>query len=67
MSEYKRKFTGNCIPVASPLGRVLINSKESRQISNAIRKLIRTGKPTQVKLSSKTQDMIRKLKGSLQK
>jgi len=62
MSEYKRKFTGNCIPVASPLGRVLINSKESRQISNAIRKLIRTGKPTQVKLSSKTQDMIRKLK-----
>lgn len=62
MSEYKRKFTGNCVPVASPLGMVLMNSKESRQISKAIKKLIRTGKPTQVKLSSETQDMIKKLK-----
>jgi hypothetical protein len=62
MSHYKRKFAGNCVPVASPLGEVLMNSKESRQISYAIRKLIRTGKPTQVKLSLETQDRIKKLK-----
>ena len=41
---------------------ILINSKESRQISNAIRKLIKTGKPITVKLSIETQDRIKKLK-----
>lgn len=62
MSKYKRIFTGSSVPVASPLGKILINSKESRQISNAIRKLIKTGKPIIVKLSIETQDRIKKLK-----
>ena len=62
MSEYKRKFTGSCTPVASPLGKVLMNSKESKLISKAIQKLIRTGNPMQVSLSLETQNRIKQLK-----
>ncbi len=46
----------------SLIRKILINSKESRQISNAIRKLIKNGKPITVKLSIETQDRIKKLK-----
>ncbi len=62
MSEYKRKFTGSCVPVASPLGKVLMNSKESKLVSKAIQKLIRTGKPVQVSLSLETQNRVKQLK-----
>jgi hypothetical protein len=62
MSEYKRKFSGSCVPVASPLGKVLMNSKESKLISKAIQKLIQTGKPVQVSLSLETQNRVKQLK-----
>lgn len=61
MSKLKRRFTGTSVPVASPLGKILINSKESKQISKAIRKLIKTGKSITVKISEETQDKIKKL------
>jgi hypothetical protein len=61
IEELKRKFTGSCTPVASPLGKVLMNSKESKLISKAIQKLIRTGNPTQVSLSLETQNRIKQL------
>lgn len=62
MSTYnKRKFTGSCVPLGTPLGKVLMNCKESKEISKAIRKLVK-GKKVTVKLSEETQNMIEKLK-----
>jgi hypothetical protein len=61
MEINKRKFTGSCVPLGTPLGKILTNCKESREISRAISKL-KHGEKVIVKLSEETQDIINRLK-----
>jgi len=58
MNINKRKFTGDCVPLCTPLGKILINSKESREISNIIRHL-KKGEIKTIKLSQETINIIR--------
>ena len=37
-----RKFTGESTPVTSKLGRLLINSNDSKKISHSLRKMIKS-------------------------
>jgi hypothetical protein len=53
----KRKFTGSCIPTASELGKILLNTKEFFFNHDEWR---RTGKTT-MKISKETKDKIDKL------
>ena len=39
MNINKRVFTGSCVPLGTPLGVLLMNSKESKEISKAISKI----------------------------
>lgn len=61
MDINKRKFTGSCIPLATPLGKILMNCKESKLISKSIREIFKKDKIT-IKLSQETIDYINKLK-----
>lgn len=52
-----RHFSGSSVPVGSEIGRILINSKDSRKISNAIRAAVK-GKTQTVKISKSTKDAL---------
>lgn len=55
----KRKFTGSCVPICSDVGKVLLNSVDSRKISEAIR----DGKWNEpIELSESTKESLKKLK-----
>jgi len=56
-----RHFSGSSVPVGSVIGRVLINSKDSRKISTAIRAAIK-GKTQTVKLSDSTKQALQAAK-----
>lgn len=57
-----RKFSGSSVPVGSKIGRVLINSKDSRSISNAIRVAVSKGKTQTVELSESTKQALQNAK-----
>ena len=61
MDINKRVFTGSCVPLGTPLGALLMNSKESLEISKAISK-IKKGESVTIKLSEETLDRIEELK-----
>ena len=51
----KRTFSGNATPVSSVLGRILINSKDSKNISHSLRAIVKgTEKEVSVKISKET-------------
>jgi len=56
-----RHFSGSSVPVGSVIGRVLINSKDSRKISTAIRAAIK-GETQTVKLSESTKQALKAAK-----
>lgn len=56
-----RHFSGSSVPVGSKIGKVLINSKDSRKISMAIRASIKDGTQT-VKLSDSTKQALKTAK-----
>lgn len=56
-----RHFSGSSVPVGSAIGRVLINSKDSRKISTAIRAVIK-GETQTVKLSDSTKQALQAAK-----
>jgi hypothetical protein len=61
MDINKRVFSGSCIPLGTPLGKVLINSKDQNEVAKAVRKAVR-GKKSCIKLSEETIFAIKKLK-----
>lgn len=61
MDIYKRVFKIDCIPVATPLGNLLTNSMESREIQKAFAGA-KKGEVLTVKLSQDTLDRIEILK-----
>lgn len=51
----KRTFSGNATPVSSALGRILISSKDSKNISRSLRAIVKgTEKEISVKISKET-------------
>jgi hypothetical protein len=60
----KRVFSGSCVPLATPLGKLLINSKEGKEISKGIRKL-KKGETFTIKLSEETKLKIEELKNNI--
>ena len=56
-----RHFSGSSVPVGSAIGRVLINSEDSRKISTAIRAAVK-GEPQTVKLSDSTRKALQAAK-----
>jgi hypothetical protein len=61
MNINKRIFSGSCVALGTPLGELLMNSKESREISKAISK-IKKGESVTIKLSEETLSRIEKLR-----
>ena len=61
MNINKRVFTGSCVPLGTPLGKLLMSSKESREISKSISK-IKKGESITIKLSKETLNRIEELK-----
>ena len=53
-----RHFSGSSVPVGSKIGKVLVNSVDSRKISNAIRVAVSEGKAQTVKLSASTKQAL---------
>ena len=66
MDINKRVFTGSCVPIGTPLGVLLMNSKESIEISKAISK-IKKGERVTIKLSEETLNRIEELKYEINK
>ena len=57
-----RHFSGSSVPVGSEIGKVLINSVDSRKISNAIRVAVSKGEKQTVELSKSTKQALRNAK-----
>ncbi|MBC6400950.1 MAG: hypothetical protein GDA51_05440 [Ekhidna sp.] len=57
-----RQFSGSSVPVGSKMGKVLINSVDSRRISDAIIKVISNGEPQTVELSESTKEDLKAAK-----
>ena len=55
---HERKFSGSAVPVGSAIGRVLINSQDSRKVADAIRAAIR-GENKTITLSPSTTQAIK--------
>lgn len=53
-----RHFSGSSVPVGSKIGRVLINSVDSRKISRAIRVAVTKGETQTVELSDSTKEAL---------
>lgn len=66
MNINKRVFTGSCVPLGTPLGELLMNSKESKEISKVISK-IKKGESVTIKLSEETLNRIEELKYAINK
>ncbi len=57
-----RSYSGNSIPVGSPLGRILVSSSSSVKIANAIRSSKSDNKSIRVKFSSEdSKSLINKI------
>tara|TARA_R110002096_G_scaffold435921_1_gene664202 strand:- start:2150 stop:2407 length:258 start_codon:yes stop_codon:yes gene_type:complete len=54
-----RHFSGSSVPVGSKIGKVLINSVDSRKISRAIRVAVSKGEAQTVKLSNSTKQALK--------
>lgn len=54
---YIRTFSGSSVSVGSPFGKILINSKDSKAVANAVRAIVR-GQIQVVKLSKETIESI---------
>ena len=54
-----RHFSGSSVPVGSKIGKVLINSVDSRKISRAIRVAVSKGETQTVKLSDSTKQALK--------
>jgi len=52
-----RHFSGSSVPVGSKIGKVLINSVDSRKISNAIRAAVK-GETQTITLSKSTKEAL---------
>lgn len=57
-----RMFSGSSVPVGSKIGRVLINSVDSRNISKAIRVAVSKGSTQTIKISDSTKEALEKAK-----
>ncbi len=57
-----RNFSGSSVPVGSKIGRVLINSVDSRNISKAIRVAVSKGSTQTIKISDSTKEALEKAK-----
>jgi hypothetical protein len=51
----RRNFSGSSVPLGTKMGKILINSVDSRIIRSVIRECIKSGKPEKVKLSESTK------------
>lgn len=56
-----RNFSGSSVPVGSKIGKILINSVDSRKISNAIRVAVK-GQTQTIKLSKSTKEALQAAK-----
>lgn len=56
-----RHFSGSSVPLGSKIGKILINSRDSRKISDAIRQAMK-GEPQTVKLSDSTKKALKAAK-----
>jgi len=61
-NTHLRKFTGESTPVTSKLGRLLINSNDSKKISHSLRRMIKSNENcARVTISKETVDQIKTL------
>jgi hypothetical protein len=58
-----RTFKGSSVPTGSKMGKVLINSSDSRKVVNAIRTSVKSSKSSTVSLSRETVRAIKKARG----
>ncbi len=58
-----RTFRGSSVPTGSKMGKVLINSSDSRKVVKAIRTSVKSSNPSSVSLSRETVKAIKKARG----